>query len=282
MKLARPNAEVFVPDKAAVSRALARTTHLCIAAHPDDIEIMAVRAILDCFGRKDRWFTGVVVTDGTGSPRAGAYAKLTPRKLREVRMREQRKAAVLGDFGALVLLGHPSSAVKSRGKNDVCRDLAAVLKAARPDVVIGHNLADKHDTHVALALRTIEAIRSLPLRSRPKQFFGGEVWRDLDWMPDHGKTVWDVSAREDLQRALIAVFDSQIGGGKRYDLAVMGRRRAHATYGQSHKVDSATAVALGMDLTPLIRNDRLDPCSYMMRFVDAFRADVAARIARLG
>jgi len=47
-------------------------------------------------------------------------------------------------------------------------------------------------------------------------------------------------------------------------------------------VDTATAVALGMDLTPLIRNDRLDPCSYMMRFVDAFRADVAARIARLG
>ena len=210
------------------------------------------------------------------------------------RFPDARFAGIGGDAmrAAGVETWHDASELAVMGLFEVLRHLPRLLKlrrefraralAWRPDVVIGHNLADKHDTHVALALRTIEAIRSLPLRSRPKQFFGGEVWRDLDWMPDHGKTVWDVSAREDLQRALIAVFDSQIGGGKRYDLAVMGRRRAHATYGQSHKVDTATAVALGMDLTPLIRNDRLDPCSYMMRFVDAFRADVAARIARLG
>ena len=34
--------------------------------------------------------------------------------------------------------------------------------------------------------------------------------------------------------ALIGVFDSQIAGGKRHDLAVLGRRRANATYNASH------------------------------------------------
>ena len=281
MKLARPNAEVFVPDKAAVSRALARTTHLCIAAHPDDIEIMAVRAILDCFGRKDRWFTGVVVTDGTGSPRAGAYAKLTARKLRELRMREQRKAAVIGGFGALVLLGHPSSAVKSRGKNDVCRDLAAVLKAARPDVVIGHNLADKHDTHVGVTLKLIEAIRALPKAARPRQVLGCEVWRDLDWMTDADKVALDASAHENLQAALLGVFDSQICGGKRYDLASMGRRKAHATYFASHGVDLTTGLNFGMDLSPLITDESKDPAAYVQELIQRFSDEVKARMAKL-
>jgi len=39
---------------------------------------------------------------------------------------------------------------------------------------------------------------------------------------------------ENLQFALLGVFESQIAGGKRYDLALMGRRRANATYFESH------------------------------------------------
>ena len=57
-----PTADIFVPDNAAPADALARTTHLCIAAHQDDIEIMAYHGIAECFGSKDKWFSGVVVT----------------------------------------------------------------------------------------------------------------------------------------------------------------------------------------------------------------------------
>ena len=46
-------ADVFVPDGSPADAALARTTHLCIAAHQDDIEIMAYHGIAECFGRKD-------------------------------------------------------------------------------------------------------------------------------------------------------------------------------------------------------------------------------------
>ena len=39
-------AEIFVPEGTPALQALARTTHLAIAAHEDDIEIMAIDGIL--------------------------------------------------------------------------------------------------------------------------------------------------------------------------------------------------------------------------------------------
>jgi hypothetical protein len=71
MQFQNAKADVFVPDGAEMPAALARTTHLCISAHQDDIEIMAYHGVAECFGRKDRWFSGVVVTNGAGSPRLG-------------------------------------------------------------------------------------------------------------------------------------------------------------------------------------------------------------------
>lgn len=281
MKLSRSTAEIFVPDGLPVSKALARTTHMCIAAHHDDIEIMAPHAILDCFGRPDKWFMGVVVTDGAGSPRADLYARYTDKQMQEVRQLEQRKAAVVGEFGALAMLGHPSSAVKSSKGKDVREDLRKLVLVAKPDVIIGHNLADKHDTHVALALRTIEALRSLAPKARPRKFYGGEVWRDLDWMPDGEKIRWDVTRRENIQSALLGVFDSQISGGKRYDLAAAARRRAAATYGESHQVDATAGVSVAMDLTLLLRDDRIDPAEYVGDMVDRFRDDVLERMERV-
>ena len=47
-------------------------------------------------------------------------------------------------------------------------------------------------------------------------------------MVDDQKVGLDVSGHENVQNALLGVFDSQICGGKRYDLSAMGRRRAHA------------------------------------------------------
>src|SRR5512136_2571056 len=105
-------AELFVPDGLPVEEALARTTHLCLAAHQDDIEIMAARPILDCFQQKDLWFTGVVLTDGRGSPRDGIYKEYTDDEMRLVRFKEQKKAAVIGEYAAQIFLDFPSKTVK--------------------------------------------------------------------------------------------------------------------------------------------------------------------------
>jgi len=281
MKLSLDTAEVYVPDGLPPDEALARTTHLAVGAHQDDLEIMAFDGILKCFQQKERWYTGVVVTDGAGSPRDDLYKDYTDERMREVRRGEQKKAAYVGDYAAAVLLDFPSSAVKSPRDPRPKDDLAAILRATRPETVYTHNLADKHDTHVAVALRTIAAIRSLPAEMRPRHLYGCEVWRDLDWMIDADKVAFDLSAHENLQAALLGVFDSQICGGKRYDLATQGRRRAHATYAASHGTDVATSLSYAMDLTALVTDPSLSPLQHVSGYFARFRGEVEARLAQL-
>jgi LmbE family N-acetylglucosaminyl deacetylase len=281
MDFERETAEVFIPDGLAVEAALARTTHLAIAAHQDDVEIMAFDGIGCCFQRADRWFCAVVVTDGSGSPRDGLYQGYRDKEMQAVRREEQKKAAVVGEYGALALLDYPSARVKDGGDGATVRDLVRILEATRPDVVYTHNPADKHDTHVAVALRAIEAVRRLPAGMRPRRLYGNEVWRDLDWLVDDDKVAFDLSAHENLQAALLGVFDSQISGGKRYDLATLGRRRANATYYASHDVDAATGMSFALDLTPLIEDPGRSVGAYVREKIDRLAQDVAERLQRV-
>ena len=278
MKFTNPTAQLYIPDNTPEAQALARTTHLAIGAHQDDIEIMAIDGILEAFGQPDKWFTGVTVTNGAGSPRAGVYAHFSDAQMREVRAREQKKAATMGEYAAQFLLDYPSSAVKDAAEQGPVQDLVAILKATQPQIVYTHNPADRHDTHIGVALKTLAAIRQLPMNQRPEHLYGCEVWRDLDWMTEDDKIAFDVSRYENLQLALVSLFDSQISGGKRYDLATMGRRRANATYYASHATDDATHMDFAMDLTPLIRDDSLSVQDYVARLLQSFTEDVLGRI----
>ena len=280
MKLSLQTADIYVPDQIDSASALRRTTHLGVSAHQDDLEIMAADGILACFRQPDRWFTGVVVTDGAGSPRDGLYRDFSDTQMREVRRKEQRKAAQIGEYSAVLQLDHPSAVVRNPADTRPVEDLVEILRASRPAVIYTHNLADKHDTHVAVALRVVAAIRRLPADERPSRLYGCEVWRDLDWVVDDEKVVFDLSAHEDLRVALVSVFNSQIAGGKRYDLATEGRRRANATYAAPHGTDTASACSYALDLTPLAVDDSLDPAAFVRDAIDRFRQDVEDRIGR--
>lgn len=278
MRFHNSTADLFVPDGAAPQAALARTTHLCLAAHQDDIEIMAYHGIAACFGQPDRWFTGVVTTNGAGSPRAGIYGRYTDEEMQKVRLIEQRKAAYVGEYACQVQLGFTSAQVKNPQETAVVEDLAQILRATKPEVVYLHNLADKHETHVAVALRAIAALRAVRAEVRPQKVYGCEVWRDLDWLPDDRKQALAVSARPNLAASLVGVFDSQVSGGKRYDLATAGRRLAHATYYASHGTDEETALSFAMDLTPLAEDPNLSVKEYVLSFIDRFRDEVSRRL----
>jgi len=281
MRFKLDSAELFIPDDFPPGDALSRTTHLGIGAHQDDLEIMALTGILECFQREDKWFCGVVVTNGSGSPREDLYKDYTDDEMRLVRRKEQKKAALIGEYSAQVLLDYSSSAVKGGDKNAVIDDLVQIMKATKPEVVYTHNLADKHDTHVGVTLRVIEAIRNLDGEDQPKKIYGCEVWRDLDWIVDQDKVTFDVSAHENLQAALLGVFDSQISGGKRYDLATMGRRRANATYFESHGTDIVNGMIFAMDLTPLIDDPDLDFQGFLDGFIERLSRDMQDRLTRL-
>jgi LmbE family N-acetylglucosaminyl deacetylase len=281
MKLLKPTAEYFVFDGKPVEEAINRTTYMSIAAHQDDIEIMAYDGILKCFNNPDEWFFGVVVTNGSGSARDGEYKNYTDEDMINIRKLEQKKAAFIGEFGALALLDHPSKEVKDPKNIEIIDEMLMLLNQAKPKVLYTHNLADKHDTHIGVTTKVIKALRKMDKKDRPEKVYGCEVWRNLDWMVDKEKVSFDVSGHPNLAASLVEVFDSQIVGGKRYDLATMGRRLANATYGESHFVDKTDAVSLAMDLTPLIENDDLDIITYVLEYIERFKKDVQDRIEKM-
>jgi LmbE family N-acetylglucosaminyl deacetylase len=275
-----PLARLVTPDGKSGPDAISRTTHLGIGAHQDDLEFMAFHGILACYDRTDLWFGGVTITDGRGSSRTGQFKEWSDDQIAAERVREQEAAAVIGQYSFIAQLGFGSAAVRDAGQTAVRNDLRRIFEATRPEVVYLHNLADKHDTHIGCALRSIEAMRQLPKADRPKMVYGCEVWRDLDWLVDEEKTAMPISARPELARALNEVFATQIAGGKRYDLAVLGRRTANATFSNAHSTDQESAMQWAMDLTPLVQDDSLDPVAYTVGFIDRLKADVTARILK--
>jgi LmbE family N-acetylglucosaminyl deacetylase len=279
--LHNPTADVFIPDDVGIEKALHRTTHLGIGAHQDDLEILAFHGILECFEILDRWFTGVVCTNGAGSPRAGVYANHSDAAMQRVRLQEQRTAASIGKYSTMLQLGYPSSAVKDPANTHPAEDLMAILKATQPQVVYTHNPADKHATHVGVLASVIQAIRALAPEERPEKLYGCEVWRDLDWLPDNRKVVLDVSGRQNLAAALVGVFDSQVAGGKRYDLASLGRRRANATYLESHSTDVMESATYAIDLSPLLHEDDVDIVSLVLGLIDEFRSVVQQQLTQM-
>lgn len=287
MRLQNERASIFFPggsdERQGQHERLVRTTHLGIGAHPDDLEILAIHGILHCAASDGETFSGVVASDGTGGAYQGRFAELGEREMAHVRRAEQRRAASAGDYGAAVFLGYQSAELKSADYAPaVENDLLQVLAACSPEVVYTHNLCDQHDTHVAVALRTIEALRRLPAEVRPKQVWGCEVWRDLDWMLDDDKVSLGVGEKRELQQLLLSFYESQHQGAKRYDQAALGRRAAHATFGTSHADCSAGGIAYAMDLVPLMDDSGLAAQDFVQGFVKRFAADVQQRLSRVG
>jgi LmbE family N-acetylglucosaminyl deacetylase len=200
-----------------------------------------------------------------------------------LRRKEQNAAATAGRYGVMIQLGYPSSAVKSATDTALKNDLRKILAATKPDVVYTHNPADKHDTHVGVVMAALQAMREMPPKDRPKKIIGCEVWRDLDWLPDADKVLMNVGGHDDLAAALNGAFESQIAGGKRYDLGTLGRRAANATFFEPRATDTATQLIFGMDLTPLVTDESKDVVEYVLGLIEKFSKDVKGKLEkRLG
>ncbi len=277
MSFSQKTADVFVPDGLAFDDAARRVSHLGIGAHQDDLEFMAYQGILECFYDSEKTFGGIICTNGAGSSRTGAYEKITDEEMRAIRRQEQRLAAQIGRYGLMVQLDHPTVDLK-KSTRELAEDLKSLILSTQPEIIYTHNPADKHDTHLYVLGATIKAIREIPEDRRPRSLYGCEVWRGLDWVNDAEKVAFDVGGHSHLAASLNGVFDSQIAGGKRYDLATAGRRLANATYSNPHQTDAASELALALDLTPLIQEGGPGVVDYTLGYIDRFRADVEKRL----
>jgi len=280
VKFAQTHADLFVPGGGNLASALASTTHLGIGAHPDDLEIMAFPGICACRNQKNLRFSGVIATDGAGSPRSGSSEKLSTAELVKARREEQRNAAVLGGYATILQLAHPSSEIRGAGRNALTADLLEILKDAKPKVVYLHNPADRHETHVAVLLASLAALRQLPPTDRPAEIYGCEVWGDLDWVPAERVIRLPCPAPADFGPSLLRVFRSQVDG-KRYDLAAAGRRRAQATLADAYSADQAEEVVLALDLKPLVENPKVTLAEFVSSLTGEFQKQTLERIRRL-
>ena len=269
--------DLYIPDDVVAPEAQARTSHLGIGAHQDDLEFMAFHGISSCYEQESLWFSGVTCTDGGGSSRKGKYAATSDDEMKKIRKEEQRKAAQLGRYSFVVQLGHSSATIQDpRQRSALIDELEVLLLTTQPEIVYTHNPADKHPTHVGVFHAVIEAIRRVPPFSRPKKIYGCEVWRDLDWLCDEDKIALDVSGHPDLAKQLNACFDSQIEGGKHYGDAVIGRRKANATFYDSHSVDAVDQLWFAMDLTELGEDEALTIKDFVDAKLERFQESVRA------
>jgi len=278
MELSSPNARIFCPAGGAPLEALRATRQLGVVAHADDLEIAAIKGILDAYDAPTPSFTGVVVCDGAGAARQGG-SPAAVNEVRREREREQERAAELGRYAAVVFLAHPSASVRS-GEPAVGVDLTQVLAETSADVVYTHSPLDAHDTHVAVVMELLEVLRRLPLERRPARVVGCEVWRDLDWLPEPHRVALDVGAQRELQGELLRAFSSQVGG-KRYDLAALGRRQAHATFRHADRPDETAGVVFGVDLAPLLVPEAPSVEQFVLDLIETFKLDAGARVRRL-
>lgn len=268
---------VYIPKNANEKK----VKYLCIAAHQDDVEIMAYHGILKGYQSKKYSFGAVVTCDGAGSARTGDFKDYSDEMMKQVRIKEQKEASEIGKYHCLYMLNYTSSEVKDKCNEDVINDYINIIKKLKPDVIYTHNLLDKHPTHLGVVIKVIQALRKLDKQYRPKKVLGCEVWRDLDWVDDDLKYSLDVSRKPNLAKKILNVYKSQIIGGKRYDLATIGRRYANATYAASHSVDKAKMVSFAIDLTPLMNFSDLDIKQYALTYIERFYQDVQNQLSKL-
>lgn len=250
----------FIPDAVPQEEALARTTHLGVVAHPDDLEIAAFHGIIQKYKDPDKWFAGLVCTHG------GETA--------EIRKLEQNTAALEGQYAFVAHLSWHSHDIKHVIQERLVTQISEWILKSRPEIVYTHTLFDRHDTHVSVAKHTLLAIARISKTYRPEKVYGCEVWRSLDWLPT--RISLDVSGYTDLALKLVQCFTSQIEGGKKYDLATLSRRQAHATFSESHAADQSSEIILAEDLTHLI--DTLDFEGHVEKNLKLFKHELLRAI----
>lgn len=257
-----------------------KTTHLAIGAHQDDVEIMAMSGILECFGISHNWFSSVTLSTGTGKNRKDIYRTLSDDELKDVRVEEQKKAAIIGNYAVSISMKYQTQEIRMLDSNAL-EDIKSIILMMKPRIIFMHSPFDNYDTHVAACILTLKALQEVREEYIPERLLGCEVWGSLDWLPTKFKVYLPVQDRENIINACMGVYDSQIYGGKRYDLGVNSRLQSNAVFSLDSKYGYEKKVAFAINLKPLIWKDLNGVLDFIDVVIDSYRKDVLFNLKKI-
>lgn len=268
MKFKKSDADLYIPSGKDESSILSKTNFLGIAAHQDDLEIIAFPGILQSYKANSNGFGGVVCTDGV--PRNSKNTE----EINKIRKNEQKRAADIGKYGFVIQLDYSSDEIIYNSNIDLENEIIGIINEAKPDIIYTHNPFDKHKTHLSVCRSVINALRNSKCKYKPDKLYGCEVWRDLDWLEDKYKVEFDVSGSSGLGLKLLEAFKSQIIDGKNYHKAVIARRTVNATFSNAYLKDKTNQSIYGIDLTPLINDKKISIRDYLFNIVNEFENNI--------
>lgn len=191
---------------------------LAVVAHPDDLEFGAAAAVARWTGQgKDIVYC--LVTSGE----AGIDG-MSPERARVVREEEQRASAALVGVDTVEFLGLPDGLLEYGVP--LRREIAAVVRRHRPDIVVTNNFRDTWDgayalnqaDHIATGRAVLDAVRDAGNRwIFPEQLVDGvepwnrvrQVWAAASPRSGHGV---DVTASFERGVASLRAHDAYLRG----------------------------------------------------------------------
>jgi LmbE family N-acetylglucosaminyl deacetylase len=188
-------------------------TCLILAPHPDDESLGCGGLIAACVAA-GRDPLVVVLTDGAGSHKSGAYP---PERLRAVRAKEVQTAVALLGLAAdrVIFLDQPDTAAPREGAGFdavVARLAALVRQETRCTAIVASWLHDPHCDHEAASLAAQAAARIAGVRHVAYPVWGWTLPADAS-VPAAPAAGWrlDIGAFLPAKRAAIQAHQSQYG-----------------------------------------------------------------------
>ena len=252
---------VILPAGMALTDYAGQANIVAIAPHPDDDAIGVGGSLLQHRAAGENVLV-IYVTDGAGTPTGGG-------RTREeiVRTRQQEAMRGLAEMKgqAGIFLNYASSAVKGENTPDVVHDLGALLDLLRPRVIYVTAPYERHSTHIACTLRTVEAIRAV--ENFTPELKGYAVWGYL--YGDENLEYVDISENIDAKRRAIRCHETEVAGHA-YDDGILGFHRYVAVFQESHGTQDMAYAELFLDMSRLVHDPALSVGDFARQQVTGF------------
>jgi LmbE family N-acetylglucosaminyl deacetylase len=256
----RTNA-VIRPEGVALADYAGQPNVAVIAPHPDDDAIGVGGSLLRHRAAGENVFA-IYVTDGAGTPTSGGR---TREEIVQTRQDEAMRGLGEMDGQAGIFLNYPSKAVRSERVADVVHDLGAIFDLLRPRVIYVTAPYERHSTHVACTLRTVEAIRAV--EGFTPELKGYAVWGYL--YGDENLEYVDITAHVDAKRRAIRCHESEVAGHA-YDDGIIGFHRYAAVFQEAHGLQEMAYAELLLDMSRLVREPDLSVGDFARQQVTGF------------